>query len=454
VVIARSEIFESLGRFRKGVLQILICLVVLALVIHLFFSRPLMHHLRDSTLQVKDAPLDLVAFGIPESFLAFLKLTLYASLFFSIPLIFYHLWRAFSPLFRKRGLKSSRLVLLTSIALFYLGASFCYFITLPFGVQFLLGYQSANIQPMISVGKYVSFCTFFVFGFGLTFELPLVLALLSYLRLIRASRVDALPEGMQAAVTAHIAGCNSCRRLQADLDSLPPPSEVTRREAQRILSRVRRSARAEGTKTVLPRRALFWRLAFVTACLACAAVITYWQVRRPALAPELPDQAASLNQKAAQAELPGAFWLEKPDVKLTPAVLTWRGRNESGQKFLDDITPALDAYRADRFAEAADSLAALSSRYPDSIEVYFYLGVSRLFLGDYEAAVETLQKAARFADNAFMADVSWYLGLALQRAGRIPDARARFASLCNGKSTYAARACAAVEELNRSVPYR
>jgi sec-independent protein translocase protein TatC len=40
---------------------------------------------------------------------------------------------------------------------------------------------------MISVGKYVSFCTFFIFGFGLTFELPLILALLSYLRLVHAS---------------------------------------------------------------------------------------------------------------------------------------------------------------------------------------------------------------------------------------------------------------------------
>jgi sec-independent protein translocase protein TatC len=102
-------------------------------------------------------------------------------------LIFYHLWKAFSPLFHKRGLKSSRLILLASISLFYLGAFFCYFITLPFGVKFLLGYQSAHIQPMISVGRYVSFCTFFIFGFGLTFELPLLLALLSYLRLIRAS---------------------------------------------------------------------------------------------------------------------------------------------------------------------------------------------------------------------------------------------------------------------------
>jgi sec-independent protein translocase protein TatC len=40
---------------------------------------------------------------------------------------------------------------------------------------------------MISTGKYVSFCAFFVFGFGLTFELPLMLALLSYLRVVRAA---------------------------------------------------------------------------------------------------------------------------------------------------------------------------------------------------------------------------------------------------------------------------
>jgi sec-independent protein translocase protein TatC len=39
---------------------------------------------------------------------------------------------------------------------------------------------------MISVGKYVSFCSFFVFGFGLTFELPLVLALLGSIRVVNA----------------------------------------------------------------------------------------------------------------------------------------------------------------------------------------------------------------------------------------------------------------------------
>jgi len=182
VAINREEIFQSLTRFRKGFLQILILFILLGLVIYLFFSRPLMRHLRDTSLHV-----DLVAFSIPESFLAFLKLAIYASLFFLIPFIFYHLWKALGPLFHQKGLKSSHSVLLAAIFLFYLGAFFCYFITLPFGVQFLLGYQSAHVKPMISVEKYISFCTFFVFGFGLTFELPLILALLSYLRLIHAS---------------------------------------------------------------------------------------------------------------------------------------------------------------------------------------------------------------------------------------------------------------------------
>jgi sec-independent protein translocase protein TatC len=40
---------------------------------------------------------------------------------------------------------------------------------------------------MISVGKYISFCAGFIFAFGLIFELPLILALLSYLRIVKAS---------------------------------------------------------------------------------------------------------------------------------------------------------------------------------------------------------------------------------------------------------------------------
>jgi sec-independent protein translocase protein TatC len=177
----REEIFQSLGRLRKGLLQLVI-VFVLATAVIFPFSKQILRHVKDTSLKI-----DLVAFGIPESFLSLVKFTVYASLFISIPLLFYHIWRSFAPMFRSKGLRSGTPVLLTAIFLFYLGSFFCYFITLPFGVQFLLGYQSAHIKPMISVSRYVSFCTVFIFGFGLTFELPLVLALLSYLRVVNAS---------------------------------------------------------------------------------------------------------------------------------------------------------------------------------------------------------------------------------------------------------------------------
>jgi sec-independent protein translocase protein TatC len=177
----RDEIFQALNKLRKGFLQILITIAFIGIGIFPF-SKTVLRHLRNTSLKI-----DLVAYGIPESFLSLIKLTLYASLFFSIPVIFYHVWKAFAPLFRLKGVKSATPILLTAIFLFYLGAFFCYFVTLPFGVQFLLGYQSEHIKPMISVGKYVSFCTAFIFGFGLTFELPLILALLSYIRVVRAA---------------------------------------------------------------------------------------------------------------------------------------------------------------------------------------------------------------------------------------------------------------------------
>jgi len=177
----RGELFQALNTFRKGLLWLAVVLVLLSLLIFPF-SKSLLRHLYQTNLHV-----DLVAFGVPEVFLTLIKLTLFSSLFLSVPLIFYRLWKSFEPFLRARRMKSGIPVFLTATTLFYLGASFCYFVTLPFGVRFLLGYQSAHIKPMISVAKYTSFCAVFLFGFGLTFELPLVLALLSILRIVNAS---------------------------------------------------------------------------------------------------------------------------------------------------------------------------------------------------------------------------------------------------------------------------
>ncbi len=175
----RKDILQALTSLKKGLLQIILLVILLGCLFYPF-SKILLRHLHTSLQE------DLVAFGIPEAFLSLLKLTLYTSLFFSIPMIFYQVWKSLTALSRLKGLKLDLRILLTAIFLFYLGASFCYFVTLPFGIRFLLGYQSAHLKPMISVGKYISFCAGFIFAFGLIFELPLALALLSILKVVNA----------------------------------------------------------------------------------------------------------------------------------------------------------------------------------------------------------------------------------------------------------------------------
>jgi sec-independent protein translocase protein TatC len=189
-IIDRKKIFDSLERLRKGLLLSL-CLFVLLGVVIFPFSKQLLRYLYETNLKVDlvaqpHTKVSLVAFTIPEAFFSLLKITLFASLFLAMPFVFYQIWKAFAPLFRLKKLRSPFLIFLTAIALFYLGAAFCFFVTLPFGVQFLLGYQSTLLKPMISVATYISFCTAFIFGFGLTFELPLILGLLSYLKIVNA----------------------------------------------------------------------------------------------------------------------------------------------------------------------------------------------------------------------------------------------------------------------------
>ncbi len=180
MAIKREELLGALGQLRRGLLMMILVVIGWGVLLYPFSKIVL----RSLQLNLQE---DLAAFGIPEAFLALLKLTLYGSLFLSIPVIFYQIWKSFSPLFQSKGLKSHVPVLLAAILLFYLGASFCYFVTLPFGIRFLLGYQSAHLKPMISVGKYVSFCAGFIFAFGLIFELPLIIALLSYVKIVQAS---------------------------------------------------------------------------------------------------------------------------------------------------------------------------------------------------------------------------------------------------------------------------
>jgi TolA-binding protein len=156
-------------------------------------------------------------------------------------------------------------------------------------------------------------------------------------------------------------------------------------------------------------------------------------------------QTATPGIPAAQVPSPELDF-DKPAVKLTAMALVLRSDGRSS-RFIDEVAPALDAYRAGDYARAEADFVELAPRYPGSVEIPFYLGVSRLYLDDAGGAVAALAAARGVTGDTFRADVGWYLAVAESRTGDLASARRDADALCRGTSAYHARACAAASML-------
>ena len=124
----------------------------------------------------------LVFFGVAEPIVSLLKLSFFASLTITAPWLTFRLGQVLADLFALTR-KFTILFTMGSILLFYSGVLFCYMITLPFGINFLLSFGSQALQPVISIERFVDFVVFFLGGFGLIFQLPLIMVIAAKLGL-------------------------------------------------------------------------------------------------------------------------------------------------------------------------------------------------------------------------------------------------------------------------------
>jgi hypothetical protein len=70
------------------------------------------------------------------------------------------------------------------LVLFCAGVAMAYFFVLPLALIFLTGFQQEFLQPMLEVGQYLAFVTKLLVAFGVAFELPVVIMILSALGLV------------------------------------------------------------------------------------------------------------------------------------------------------------------------------------------------------------------------------------------------------------------------------
>lgn len=113
-------------------------------------------------------------FGPFEAFTLKFKVALYGTLIIGSPVIIWQIMAFFLPALKPRERRYVLPTFLVMVALFALGVFFCYTYILGVAFDWMLGQAGDAVATIPDAGKYFSGATLLMIGFGLGFELPVV----------------------------------------------------------------------------------------------------------------------------------------------------------------------------------------------------------------------------------------------------------------------------------------
>jgi len=150
-------------------------------VISLFFGSIVGYFLKDDIIKVLlfsgDHPLFYTS---PAGGLDFIiRICLLFGLTFSIPVFIYQIIKFIEPVLPEKENFLVIKMLLVSIGLMIAGMSLAYFQSIPAALHFLGRFSTDQIKSLISTNEYLSFVTIYMIGFGLLFQLPLLMLLIN-----------------------------------------------------------------------------------------------------------------------------------------------------------------------------------------------------------------------------------------------------------------------------------
>ena len=118
-------------------------------------------------------------FSPTEALGAYVKLIVTGGCILSLPVILWQLWAFVRSGLTPRERAYGAWFVGWGSLLFAAGAAFAYVVCLPMFLRFLLSIGASQLEPIISIGQYLSFVTGIILLCGIVFELPLVMALLA-----------------------------------------------------------------------------------------------------------------------------------------------------------------------------------------------------------------------------------------------------------------------------------
>ncbi len=202
-----SEHLRELSRRLRWSLTV----IILACIGSYFFSHWLFGVL---TKPLMEAGAESLHFKTPvEPFFTYIKVAVVAGIILSSPFVLYQIWAFVSPALYPKEKRLALPFVIFTVLFFFGGVGFGYFVVLPYGFQFLMGYAqkaaanfsitqtvahwlgvevdwhqlgiiATDIEPTIMMDDYLSLVTKLLLAFGLVFELPTFIFFLTKVGLV------------------------------------------------------------------------------------------------------------------------------------------------------------------------------------------------------------------------------------------------------------------------------
>lgn len=126
----------------------------------------------------------LVFTGVVEPFFIYLKVGFLGGVVLASPVIMYQVWAFVAPGLLAKEKKWFVSIVALSLILFICGVLFAYLLVFPFAFQYLLSFANEGLKPMLSMNEYFSMATRFLLAFGVVFQLPLAMLVLSVIGVV------------------------------------------------------------------------------------------------------------------------------------------------------------------------------------------------------------------------------------------------------------------------------
>lgn len=155
-------------------------MLLLSIIVCYNFSEMMVKHIVDIVPDI-----NFVFIAPAELLMSYIKIAVIGGFVVSGPFLILQIWLFISPGLEKSEKRTIAVSLFVGGLFFIAGIVFSYLIIMPIMLEFFMGFKIEQIEEMISFSNYLSFVINTLLSFGIIFELPIIMVILTKFHILK-----------------------------------------------------------------------------------------------------------------------------------------------------------------------------------------------------------------------------------------------------------------------------